>query len=101
MASWQLDVRSAASTVTSQHSFAINGCFNRIGDGALVYLGSAELAAVAALKGSLPNPKEYFDIVNKKVAPNADEIYRYLQFDDLDEFSLTYLDHVIAKGDAA
>ena len=33
---------------------------NRMGDGANVYLGSAELAAIAALSGRLPEPGEYF-----------------------------------------
>jgi aconitate hydratase 2/2-methylisocitrate dehydratase len=36
---------------------------NRMGKGAQVYLGSAELAAVCALLGRLPNVQEYLDIV--------------------------------------
>src|SRR5690625_3427554 len=32
---------------------------NRLGDGANVFLGSAELAAVAAVLGKLPTPEEY------------------------------------------
>ena len=63
---------------------------NRMGDGAQVYLGSAELAAVSALKGRLPTPEEYFSVLKKKVSPEAEEIYRYLQFDEMEEFSLDY-----------
>ncbi len=54
---------------------------NRMGDGALTYLGSAELAAIVALYNRIPTPKEYFDIYNKSIKPNSEEIYKYLQFD--------------------
>jgi aconitate hydratase 2/2-methylisocitrate dehydratase len=63
---------------------------NRMGDEARVYLGSAELAAVAALKGKMPTPEEYFSIMEKKVFPNKDEIYRYLFFHELGDFALEY-----------
>ncbi|MFB0566576.1 MAG: bifunctional aconitate hydratase 2/2-methylisocitrate dehydratase [Candidatus Aminicenantaceae bacterium] len=63
---------------------------NRMGDSARVYLGSAELAAVAALNGKLPSPEEYFSIIKEKVIPKADEIYCYLQFDEMKDFSLEY-----------
>ena len=56
---------------------------NRMGDGSLTYLGSAELAAMIALTGSIPTPSEYFDVFNKKVEPNKDKIYSYLQFDKM------------------
>ena len=59
---------------------------DRMGDGARVYLGSAELAAVAALKGTLPTPEEYFAVMNGKVLPCGTEIYRYLQFDEMRTF---------------
>ncbi|OGR15686.1 MAG: hypothetical protein A2X81_13475 [Desulfobacterales bacterium GWB2_56_26] len=36
---------------------------NRLGDGALVYLGSTELTAVAGLLGRLPSVEEYFELV--------------------------------------
>jgi aconitate hydratase 2/2-methylisocitrate dehydratase len=54
---------------------------NRLGKGAQVYLGSAELAAVTALKGELPTKEEYLEIMSKKV-PNEkfDDVYRYLNF---------------------
>ncbi len=63
---------------------------NRIGDAARVYLGSAELAAVAALEGRLPSPEKYFALIEKKVLPKAEEIYRYLQFDEMKDFVLDY-----------
>ena len=61
---------------------------DRMGDGARVYLGSAELAAVAALKGRLPAPEEYFSIMKEKVLPFSADVYRYLQFDEMKDFSL-------------
>ncbi len=63
---------------------------NRMGDGARVYLGSAELAAVAALSGKLPTLEDYFSIIKEKVLPNKDDIYRYLQFDKMKNLSLEY-----------
>ena len=63
---------------------------NRMGDDAQVYLGSAELAAVAALDGQLPTPEKYFSVIEEKVMPKAEEIYHYLQFDEMEEFSLDY-----------
>jgi len=62
---------------------------DRMGDGARVYLGSAELTALAALKGSLPAAEEYFSVMKEKVLPAAVDIYRYLQFDEMKDFSLT------------
>jgi aconitate hydratase 2/2-methylisocitrate dehydratase len=63
---------------------------NRMGDEAQVYLGSAELAAVTALDGQLPTPEKYFSILEEKVLPKAKEVYRYLQFDKMEKFSLDY-----------
>jgi aconitate hydratase 2/2-methylisocitrate dehydratase len=64
---------------------------DRMGDGARVYLGSAELAAAAALKGKLPTPDEYLEVMRSRVAPKQAEIYRYLQFDEMGEAGLGYL----------
>ena len=58
---------------------------NRLGDGANVYLTSAELAAVGALLGKLPTPAEYLEFANK-IDSMADEIYRYMNFDQVVEF---------------
>lgn len=59
---------------------------DRMGNGARVFLGSAELGAVAANLGKLPTPAEYFAVYNEKIAPKADKVYRYLQFDELEEY---------------
>ena len=61
---------------------------NRLGDKARVYLGSAELAAAAALSGKLPNPEEYFSVFKEKILPHEDEVYRYHQFDAMENLSL-------------
>ena len=54
---------------------------NRMGNGAQVYLGSAELGAMIALNGEIPSPEEYFRVMKEKILPNKEEIYNYLQFD--------------------
>ena len=59
---------------------------NRLGDGANVYLTSAELAAVGAILGKLPTPEEYLEYANKIDSMSAD-IYRYLNFDRMTKFS--------------
>ncbi|MEH1963291.1 MAG: bifunctional aconitate hydratase 2/2-methylisocitrate dehydratase [Nostoc sp.] len=56
---------------------------NRMGKDARVYLGSAELAAVSALLGRLPTVQEYLDIVASRIEPFADDLYRYLNFDQI------------------
>ncbi|MBL4680121.1 MAG: bifunctional aconitate hydratase 2/2-methylisocitrate dehydratase [Pseudomonadales bacterium] len=58
---------------------------NRLGDGADVYLASAELAAVASILGKLPSVEEYMDFA-AKLDPMADDIYRYLNFDQIKSF---------------
>jgi aconitate hydratase 2/2-methylisocitrate dehydratase len=59
---------------------------NRMGKGARVYLGSAELAAVCALLGKIPTVEEYMAIVKEKVDPFASNLYRYLNFDQIAGF---------------
>jgi len=59
---------------------------NRMGKDARVYLGSAELAAVCALLGRLPTVQEYLDIVASRIEPFADDLYRYLNFDQIAGF---------------
>lgn len=54
---------------------------NRIGDGADVYLGSAELAAVCSALGRIPTVKEYFESM-KAIEPVADDVYRYMNFNE-------------------
>jgi aconitate hydratase 2 / 2-methylisocitrate dehydratase len=60
---------------------------NRMGKGAQVYLGSAELAAVCALLGKMPTVEEYMAIVQKKIDPFAGDLYRYLNFDQIAGFA--------------
>ncbi|RAZ48842.1 bifunctional aconitate hydratase 2/2-methylisocitrate dehydratase [Campylobacter hyointestinalis] len=61
---------------------------NRMGMGAKVYLGSAELAAVCAMLGRLPSVEEYMKIVPAKLAGKEDEIYKYLNFNLVPNFKL-------------
>ena len=62
---------------------------NRLGKNAQVFLGSAELAAVCALLWKIPTVNEYQDITKNKINPYSDELYRYLQFDEIENFSLS------------
>ena len=62
---------------------------NRLGKNAQVFLGSAELAAVCALLGRIPNIDEYSNITKNKINPYSKTIYRYLQFDEIKNFSLS------------
>jgi len=59
---------------------------NRMGKGAQVYLGSAELAAVCAMLGRIPTVQEYMHIVAKKINPFSGDLYRYLNFDQITGF---------------
>ncbi len=59
---------------------------NRMGKDARVYLGSAELAAVCALLGRIPTVQEYLQIVGEKIQPFAENLYRYLNFDQISGF---------------
>ena len=58
---------------------------NRLGDGADVFLASAELSSVSAVLGRLPTPEEYLEFMNE-INPLSEEIYRYLNFDQLPEY---------------
>ena len=58
---------------------------NRLGDGAQVFLGSAELGAVVANTGKLPTPDEYLAVYKEKISAKKEQIYRYLQFDEMAE----------------
>jgi len=64
---------------------------HRLGDNTRVYLGSAELAALTALKGKIPTVDEYMAVMKAKVLPYAGEIYRYLEFHKMGDFSLGYV----------
>lgn len=58
---------------------------NRLGDGANVYLGSAELASVAAVLGKLPTVTEYLDYA-KNLDTMASDVYRYLNFHEIESY---------------
>ena len=59
---------------------------NRLGNGAQVYLGSAELAAVCAQLGRIPTKEQYLAIAAAKIDPKGAELYRYLNFDQIEGF---------------
>ncbi|OUS15842.1 bifunctional aconitate hydratase 2/2-methylisocitrate dehydratase [Gammaproteobacteria bacterium 50_400_T64] len=58
---------------------------NRLGDGADVFLGSAELAAISGILGRLPTPEEYLEKASS-IDSMADEIYSYMNFDQIASF---------------
>ncbi|WP_201546637.1 bifunctional aconitate hydratase 2/2-methylisocitrate dehydratase [Psychrobacter lutiphocae] len=59
---------------------------NRLGQGANVYLASAELAAVAAVLGKLPTNEEYQQYAGM-LNSMGDEVYRYMNFDQMEAYS--------------
>ncbi len=78
----QAQVRRGATAIsTSTRNFP-----NRLGLDSRVYLGSAELAAVSALLGRIPTPAEYMAAIGA-IERNAADIYRYMNFDRIEEFS--------------
>ena len=58
---------------------------NRLGDGANVYLTSAELASVGGILGRLPTPAEYMEYASK-IDSMAAEVYSYMNFDQIESF---------------
>lgn len=50
-----------------------------------MFLGSAELTAVASKLGKLPTPAEYLAEVGV-VAKDSDKIYKYLNFNQIEEY---------------
>ena len=58
---------------------------NRLGDGANVFLASAELSAIASVIGRLPTVEEYHKYM-EDINPLSDEIYRYLNFNEIDTY---------------
>ncbi len=58
---------------------------NRLGDGANVYLCSAELAAIGAVLGKIPTATEYMDYAKNLDSMSA-EIYRYMNFDRVESY---------------
>src|SRR5690554_5290283 len=77
----QAQVREGATVMsTSTRNFP-----NRLGRNTNVYLGSAELAAICSRLGRIPTREEYLadiGVVNERGA----EIYRYMNFDQIEEY---------------
>lgn len=63
---------------------------NRLGDGANVFLASAEIAAVSSILGRIPNMDEYMQFA-ADLNPLAKDIYRYLNFDEIESFQKSAL----------
>jgi aconitate hydratase 2/2-methylisocitrate dehydratase len=59
---------------------------NRLGIDTRVYLGSAELASVCAMLGKIPTNEEYLANIGI-LAQKTDEVYRYLNFDQIKSYS--------------
>ncbi|HDR1407975.1 TPA: bifunctional aconitate hydratase 2/2-methylisocitrate dehydratase [Pasteurella multocida] len=59
---------------------------NRLGQGANVYLASAELAAVSAILGKLPTPEEYLTFA-ADLQQDKDNTYRYMNFDQINSYT--------------
>merc|ERR1719356_1597174 len=59
---------------------------NRLGQGANVYLASAELAAITSILGYLPTADEYRSFM-ADVDSTKDKTYRYLNFDQYESFT--------------
>ncbi len=69
---------------------------NRMGAGANVYLASAELSAVAAIKGKLPTVAEYMEYA-QKLDLIYDETYRYLNFNEIESYAKSAEEVIIQK----
>jgi aconitate hydratase 2/2-methylisocitrate dehydratase len=55
---------------------------NRLGDGANVYLSSAELAAITSIIGKLPTLEEYHSYMNN-INTMSEDIFRYMNFNEI------------------
>ena len=58
---------------------------NRLGDGADVYLASAELAAISSILGKLPTTDEYQSFMSEINTMSAD-IFRYMNFNEIKSY---------------
>jgi aconitate hydratase 2/2-methylisocitrate dehydratase len=58
---------------------------NRLGNGANVFLSSAELAAVCSILGKIPTVEEYMAYADQ-INASADDTYRYLNFNLMDKY---------------
>ncbi len=58
---------------------------NRLGDGADVFLASAELASVASILGKLPTVDEYMEYA-AQIDSMASDVYRYMNFNEIESY---------------
>ncbi|MGE6340221.1 TRAP transporter large permease subunit [Acidovorax sp. NPDC077664] len=78
----QAQVREGATVIsTSTRNFP-----NRLGKNTNVFLGSAELAAIASRLGYLPSKEEYLKEMGVIDADKA-SVYRYMNFDQIEEYA--------------
>ncbi|QEA11622.1 bifunctional aconitate hydratase 2/2-methylisocitrate dehydratase [Comamonas flocculans] len=78
----QAQVRKGATVIsTSTRNFP-----NRLGRDTNVFLGSAELTAIASRMGRLPTPEEYLEAI-KVVDADKANIYRYMNFNEIEEYN--------------
>ncbi|QXL85041.1 bifunctional aconitate hydratase 2/2-methylisocitrate dehydratase [Comamonas sp. NLF-1-9] len=78
----QAQVRKGATVIsTSTRNFP-----NRLGRDTNVFLGSAELTAIASRMGKLPTPEEYLEAI-KVVDADKANIYRYMNFNEIEEYN--------------
>ena len=78
----QAQVREGATVFsTSTRNFP-----NRLGKNSNVYLGSAELAAICSKLGRIPTREEYMVDIGV-LSKASDQVYQYLNFDKIDEFT--------------
>ena len=78
----QAQVREGATVMsTSTRNFP-----NRLGKNSFVYLGSAELAAICSKLGKIPTKEEYMADIGVLKTSSA-EIYKYMNFDQIKDFS--------------
>lgn len=77
----QAQVREGATVMsTSTRNFP-----NRLGKNSNVFLGSAELAAICSRLGRIPTKEEYM-VDMGLLSANGAEIYRYMNFDQIEDF---------------
>lgn len=78
----QAQVREGATVIsTSTRNFP-----NRLGKNTQVFLGSAELAAIASRLGYLPSKEEYLKEMGVIDADKA-SVYRYMNFNEIAEYA--------------
>lgn len=77
----QAQVREGATVMsTSTRNFP-----NRLGKNSNVFLGSAELAAICSRLGRIPTKEEYLADMGV-INADGDQIYRYMNFDQIEEY---------------